>query len=62
MQGGLHSADSVAEAFRRHVSVLPGLAVEATTGSVAQSARQNEALKDTCASFEQLVKVTTLNV
>ncbi|DBB15045.1 TPA: hypothetical protein ACH3X3_004628 [Trebouxia sp. C0006] len=56
-KGGLHSADSVAEAFRRHVSVLPGLAVEATTGSVAQSARQNEALKDTCASFEQLVKI-----
>ncbi len=58
---GQQSADSVAEAFRRHVSVLAGLAADATTGNVAQSARQNEALKDICASFEQLVKVTALN-
>lgn len=59
---GQQSAGSIAEAFRRHVSVLAGLAADATTGSVAQSARQNEALKDICASFEQLVKVTALNV
>ncbi len=59
---GQQSADSAAEALRKHVSVLPGLAADATTGSVAQSATQNEALKDVCASFEQLVKVTALNV
>ena len=54
---GLQSAGGVAEAFRQHVPVLAELAVAATSGDVAQSARQKEALKDTCVCFEQLAQV-----
>lgn len=54
---GLQSAGGVAEAFRQHVPVLAEMAVAATSGDVAQSARQKEALKDTCVCFEQLAQV-----
>ena len=54
---GLQSAGGVAEAFRKHVPVLAELAIAATSGDVAQSARQKEALKDTCVCIEQLAQV-----
>ena len=54
---GQQSVQMVAEGFRSHVPLLADLAAASIRGDVGQSARQQEALKDICASFEQLPKV-----